>query len=143
MVQAHWRVSNVRNLPAVLKALPALVPDDSTLRLELDARPDEDVARFLADFATPSRMTSNKGTLWPRSQLHHVPIRPDVMSKLAELAEVRAEHDVADHLMAYRGDEVLLEWYDAVFDPIFVSRTLDPNAVSTFVRSVGGELHDV
>jgi hypothetical protein len=75
----------------------------------------------------PSKMTRNRGTLWPRSELHHIPIRPDVMSALAGLAEARAEHDVAEHLIAYRGDEILLEWYDAIYDPIFVSTTCSPS----------------
>ena|SRR5688572_23909875 len=142
MDRAHWRVSGVRDLPAFLRALPALLPA-SILRLELDAHPDEDVARFLTQFSTPSSMTRNRGTLWPRSELHHVPIRPDVMSTLAELAEVRAEHDVADHMIAYRGDEILLEWYDAIFDPIFISKAIDEGSLSAFARSVGGELNDV
>jgi len=90
--------------------------------LELD-HPDEDIASFLRRFAIQSNMTRNRGTLWPRSELHHVPIRPDVMSTLAELAEVRAEHDVAD--------------------PIFVARVIEERAVSAFARSVGGELDDV
>ncbi len=61
------------------------------------------------------------------------------MSRLAQLAEDRAEHDVAEHVIAYRGDEILLEWYDAVFDPLFVSRAIDEKTLSTFARSVGGE----
>jgi hypothetical protein len=142
MDRAHWRVSGVRDLPAFLRALPALLPADSILRLELDA-PDEDVARFLTQFAIQSTMTRNRGTLWPSSELHHVPIRPDVMATLAELAEVRAEHDVAEHMIAYRGDEILLEWYDAIFDPIFISRAIGEGALSVFARSVGGELNDV
>ena len=143
MDRAHWRVRGVRDLPAFLRALPALLPANSVLRLELDAQPDEDVARFLTQFAISSNMTRNRGTLWPRSELHHVPIRPDVMSTLAELAEVRAEHDVADHIIAYRSDAILLEWYDAIFDPIFISRTMDEGLLSAFARSVGGELDDV
>jgi hypothetical protein len=143
MDRAHWRVSGVRDLPAFLRALPALLPADSILRLELDAHPDEDVARFLTQFAIPSSMTRNRGTLWPRSELHHVPIRPDLMSTLAELAEVRAEHDVADHMIAYRGDEILLEWYDAIFDPIFISRAIDERSLSAFARSVDGQFDDV
>jgi len=111
--------------------------------LELDAHPDEDVARFLTQFAIPSSMTRNRGTLWPRSELHHVPIRPDLMSTLAELAEVRVEYDVGGHMIAYRGDESLLEWYDAIFDPIFISRAIDERSLSAFARSVGGQCDDV
>ena len=62
------------------------------------------------------------------------------MSALAELAEIRAEHDVVEHLIASRGEEILLEWYDAIFDPIFVSRAIDVGALSAFAQSVGGEL---
>jgi len=142
MDQAHWRVSGVRDLPAFLKALSALLPSGSTLRLELD-RPDEGIARFLTEFAVPSKMTRNRGTLWPRSEFPHIPIRPDVMSVLAGLAEARAEHDVAEHLIAYRGDEILLEWYDAIYDPIFVSRAIDRETLSAFAELVGGELADV
>jgi hypothetical protein len=142
MDRAHWRVSGVRDLPAFLRALPTLLPSGSTLRLELD-HPDEDITRFLTRFAVPSNMTRNRGTLWPRSQLHHVPIREDVMSALAQLAEVRAEHDVAEHLIVYRGDEILLEWYDAIYDPIFISGAIDRRMLSAFSESVGGELEDV
>jgi hypothetical protein len=143
MDQAHWRVSGVRDLPAFLRALPTLLPANSILRLELDANPDEDVARVLQQFAIRSNMTRNRGTLWPRSELHHVPITPEVMSALAELAEVRAEHDMVDHMIAYRDDEILLEWYDAIYDPIFVSRAIGKSALSTFAQAVGGELDDV
>jgi hypothetical protein len=65
------------------------------------------------------------------------------MSALAELAEARAEHDVAEHLIAYRADEILLEWYDAIYDPIFVSRAIDRETLAAFAESVGGELADV
>jgi hypothetical protein len=143
MDRAHWRVRGVRDLPAFFRALPALLPADSILRLELDAHPDEEVASFLTRFAGPASMTRGRGALWPRSELHHVPIRPDLMSALAELAEVRAEHDVADHMIAYRGDEILLEWYDAIFDPIFISRAIDERSLSAFAQSVGGQCDDV
>jgi hypothetical protein len=142
MEQAHWRVSGASDLPAFLRALPALLPSGSTLRLELD-HPDEDIAGFLRQFAIQSDMTRDRGTLWPRAELHHVPIRQDVMSALAQLAEVRAEHDVAEHMIAYRGDEIFLEWYDAVFDPIFIAKAIDERMVSAFAQSVGGELDDV
>lgn len=65
------------------------------------------------------------------------------MSTLADLAEVRAEHDVADHMVAYCDDEILLEWYDAIFDPMFISRVIDEGSLSAFARSVGGEVNDV
>jgi hypothetical protein len=120
MRKGRSRVRGVTDLPDFFRALTALAPD-----------PDEALARLLAQFGIPSSTTRDRGTISPRSELHHVPIRHDVMSALAQLADVRAEHDVAEHVVVYRGRRS---------SPFFVSRAIDEEKLAVFAQAVRGVL---
>jgi len=61
------------------------------------------------------------------------------MQALAEVSERHAAPEVADHTIVYCESTTLLEWYDAGFDPIFLSKEIDENKVKAFCAQIGAK----
>lgn len=137
----HWRVVGVKVFSPSFRELPSLVPKGSVLYIE-NTRFDRDVNEFLVPRAVEApRGLVRAGTIWPKPKFFHVPITQPDMQGLAELSERHAEPEVADHMVVYRESTILLEWYDAGFDPIFLSKEIDEKKVKVFCAQ-GGAKYD-
>jgi len=96
-----------------------MAPD---VRAFLDARRAEEIRPVM------------RGTIWPRPAKYHMPLVGSNLAVLRELAERHAEPEVCDHLVVYRGDQVLLQAHDAGASHVYVSDDL-PEAVVHALRS--------
>lgn len=134
----YWEVDCRARYREVLAKLAAILPDDLTLYVEgvamaplvrsyLEARPAAD----------PTEIRS--GTIWPRSQGHHMPMTADNVAGLVELMTRLAEPEVADHLHAYRGDVAWLIWYDAFSAPFYLRNEVGEEAVRELCGELGCE----
>ncbi len=132
----HWRVIGVRVFESFFRALPDFVPEGSTLYIENDIF-TPDVEGYLKGLAVEDAIVVARGTIWPKTRKYRIPITKANMVGLAQISERHAEPEVAAHMVVYRGSAILLEWYDAGFDPLYLSREHDEGKVKTFCANLG------
>ena len=142
---AGWEVSGIKSksLPEFLRALPSLLPEHSILYLEDTAHSTRDVIAFLESHAASDTSKVALGTIWPRPKLFHVPITAEIMGELAGLSERRVAPEVCIHVHAYRDGRVLLEWHDAFFQELRISRDITEDKVAEFSRRLGAKYRRV
>lgn len=128
---SHFDAGRVRDLVAILTALGEL-PRPATVFVEGTSCSAETTA-FLRSHETSPGRDDLSGTLWPKAAQFHVPLTDTVVTGLISLAERSAEPEVCDHLVVYRGPEVLLAAYDAGSSDVWISRSL-PSQVTDRVK---------
>jgi hypothetical protein len=131
-----WELSGQTNFPSVLSALAALLPEGCTLYFE-DGGPSGELDTFLRTHAVPERAHVAYGTIWPRPLVFHVPATAENLTRLAELMRSRIALELAVHFHVYRDQTVLLEWYDAFTQPMWLSGLFPGEAVRLFAQRLG------
>ena len=130
-----WQISNVKIASKFFRYMDLLLPENSIVFFEGTA-----VSQIIKDFYSShpagKTMRIRGGTIWPRPSSFHVPLK--YMKELAVLAENCAEFEICDHLHAYADSVVLLEWYDAWFDPFYLAVQIAERQVSAFCELTGG-----
>jgi hypothetical protein len=131
---ASWEITGIQDqsFPEFLTLLAALLPEGSVLYLEGTAKSAKDVINFLESHGDAKAAKITRGTIWPRPNFYHVPIEPDVMRALARLVGGHPTSEICSHLHAYKSDHVLLEWYDAFFQSLGISRHICEERVAEF-----------
>jgi len=132
----QWKISKAKNLPAFLKALADLAPSDSILYLE-GGTPPKELLGFLEQHSVPEQAHVAMGTIWPRPITYHLPATRENLLTFADLAERCATAEAAIHLHLYRAGRVLLQWYDAFFDPFYISKEIPEDEVRKFCSDLG------
>ena len=66
----------------------------------------------------------------------------ELFSRLAEAASHRAEPEICDHLHLYRGQDALVQWFDAFTVPLLISKSVPLDRVERFASAVGGAVSD-
>ena len=131
--EAHWLVSCRVAFIDFFSALAHLAPAGSVLQIEGNPYPDveEGLQPWLNE---PSKRVA---WLFRAAAKYSVPVTPENMSILAQLAEHHAEPEVADHFILWHGDEQILNWYDAPSDPMYLSFLLEEERVALFAGKLG------
>ena len=132
----QWKISKAKNLPAFLKALADLAPSDSILYIE-GGTPPKQLLLFLEQHSVPEQAHVAMGTIWPRPITYHIPATRENLLTFADLAERCATAEAAIHLHLYRAGRVLLQWYDAFFDPFYISKEIPEDKVRQFCSELG------
>ena len=135
VADVRWEIPGVADVAVFLRALPSLVPDDSTLFVE--GRPSERIRSFLASHAVEPRIEIEHGTLWPRQDIFHVRLDSDTVAELAALAGECAAPELADHIHVYVDDRVVLSWFDFPDDPIYLADRIPESNVAEFCQALG------
>jgi hypothetical protein len=117
----------VRDIAALARAIGVL-PDESTVYLEENNMAKE-VREVVERFAVESSTTVQRGTIWPKPRIYHVPAGPEFLAALEDLAESHAIPEIGDHLVVYAGGQVLLAAYD-LGGRVYVSRSLSPEVLA-------------
>ncbi|MGH6629130.1 MAG: hypothetical protein ACREB3_05320, partial [Burkholderiales bacterium] len=138
----HWRIVGVRVFDSFFRALPDFVPDGSALYIE-NTSFTPDVEEYLKGLAIEDATEIARGTIWPKPRRYRIPIVQTIMAGLAQISARHAEPEVADHMVVYRASTVLLEWYDAGFDPIYLSREFEEAKVKTFCANLGAKYDEL
>ncbi len=142
---AGWEVSGIKgkSFPDFLCALASLLPDGSILYLEDTSQSAREILAFLESHAASGISKVALGTIWPRPRFFHIAITPPVMQELARLVEHHPTPEIAIHIHAYRGSRVLLEWHDAFFDPLRISRDIPADRVAEFCQRLDAKYERV
>ena len=123
------------SLYKVLSELLLLFPEDATLALE--GTISSEMQAFLRDHAAEHPLKVARSTVWPRSQVFHMPLTTGNLQGLMEIAERCAEPEVCDHFMVYVGREVLLSAHDACTQEAWVSLSVDEKRIARYCEAVG------
>jgi hypothetical protein len=131
-------VGYVGDFYALLRAVEAL-PKGAVLCLEGTATA-ADVVAFVEARQRPNPPSVERNTRWPTPHQFHLPLECMNLQELCSLAEQHAEPKIADHLVVYRDDWVLMWAHDAGADHVRLSRRLPPDVVARFKESLGSAL---
>ena len=131
----HWQIESPKDFASFLRALSVLIPEGCVAYLE-DGAPSKELDAYLETHTLPSRPKIPGGTFWPNAW-YHLPATTDNFSELADIAERHANPEVAIHFHVYRDRSLLLQWYDAFFDPIYVSKEICEKNVKEFCEQLG------
>ena len=134
--EPHWLVTGAKGFIEFFAALEYLVPIGSVLQIE--GNPDPDVEEGLRLWLRDS--PKMVGQFWQTPAKYIVPITIDNMTALAKLADKHAEPEVADHFLVLHGNELLLHWYDAPSDPIYISCILEEANTAHFSERLNAQM---
>ena len=130
-----WEVSPSRDMPAFLRSLIGMIPEDSILYLE-GGSPNKEISSYLEERKTSNPSKVEIGTIWPRPICYHVPFTPENVNGLAEIMEHHATPEGAVHLHIYKDNKILLQWYDAFDDPMYISEAIDEEKIKQFCEKL-------
>ena len=133
---SSWKVSIVTDASALLRALPKLVPDDAILFLEGGTHPAPLRALFEEHRFHPA-LRPALGTIWPRQPTFALPTTQTFLQKLAQATASCPALEICTHLHVYRGEDVLVEGYDAFAQPFYVSQVVPEHQVRDFCAELG------
>jgi hypothetical protein len=136
-----WKVSGVRTAEDFFRAASLLVPDATHMFLE--GSPDPDIETVLAGAADDTAYTAPVGTIWSwpgKNRRFSVRASPELFARLSEASSTHAEPEICDHVHFYRGEEALVQWFDAFFEPLLISKSVARERVEQFASAVGGAL---
>lgn len=136
-----WKISGVRTAVDFFRAVSLLVPDATHMFLE--GSPDPDIEALLADAADDADYAAPVGTIWSwpgKNRRFTVRASPELFARLSSASLSHAEPEICDHIHFYRGQEALVQWFDAFSEPLFVSKSVERERVERFASAVGGAL---
>jgi hypothetical protein len=111
----------------------------------LEGSPDPDIEALLADAADDIVYAAPVGTTWSwpqKNQRFSVRASSELFVRLSEAASGHAEPEICSHVHFYRGQEALVQWFDAFSDPLLVSKSIARDRVERFASAVGGAVAD-
>lgn len=134
-------IGYVTDLYALLRAIDEAMPKDAVLYVE-GVTIAADVASFLESRAAGDKRHIKPNTPWPKPKVFHLPLTGDNLADFRNLAEKHAEPEVADHLVVYRGDDVLMWAHDAGSGYVDVARDLSQSTVAAFRAALGDAIRN-
>jgi hypothetical protein len=139
-----WTVAGVRIAEIFFRTVFLLVPDATHMFLE--GSPEPDIEGVLSNAVDEADYAAPIGTIWSWPQKNRrfsVRVSSDLLVRLSDAASRHAEPEICTHVHFYRGQEPLVQWFDAFSGPLLVSKGVDRERVERFVSSVGGHLLDI
>jgi hypothetical protein len=134
-------VGYVSDFYELLRAVDEVLPKDAILYLE-----GTSIAPAVSDFVTAREAGENPevepNTIWPKPRVFHLPLGGTNLKELRSLADQHAEPEVADHLVVYRGSDVLLWAHDAGNGHVQLSRRLPRQTRGRFTEALCASLRD-
>ena len=100
-------IGYVTDLYKLLRAIDEATPKDAVLYVEATAIAP-DVASSLETRTAQGWRQITPNSLWPKPTVLHMPLTGENLAEFRNIAEKHAEPEVADHLVVYRGEDVLL-----------------------------------
>jgi hypothetical protein len=131
-----WQLSPSCDGPSFLRALRLLSLTNGTVAFE--GTTDKKIAGWLASNADRAGLAITAGTMWPASDWWFLPLDGRLLDQLA--SELGKETSASIHLYVYDGQGLVIEWYDAFDEPLWIARRVGDAALAQFVAVVGGAL---
>ena len=141
-LKRHWEIKEIRDSTAFFRLLPVLLPKDAILCFE-GISIAKDVKVYLQVNSISPNFELRKGTIWPKSAIFHVPINAAFIEGLASMTENHAEPEICDHLQAYAGEKIVLAWFDAFHDPLWLTMDIPEIKVEEFCNNLKAKYKEV
>ena len=137
----HWEITAPSSLAGLFRALPAVFEDEAILYLESNGTPAK-IKRYLNERRSLSTLRIKGGTVLPTPEVFRLPLTAENVDGLAQLLESERNVGICTHVHVYRGDAVLLEWYDAsAGDPVLIDSSVPERIISSLCATLGCEYH--
>jgi len=88
-------------------------------------------------YKEPGKYLPVKGIIWPKSKTFRCNAATEFFNELAKLSQNKVEPELFDHFFIYRGQNPILEWWDAFSDPIMLSPAISESDVYNFAGKLG------
>jgi hypothetical protein len=134
-------VGYVSDFYELLRVIDEVLPKDAILYLEGTSVAPA-VSEFLTARDTGEAPAVALNTTWPKPRVFHLPLRGTNLEELRSLAGEHAEPEVADHLVVYRGSDVLLWAHDAGSGHVRLSRRLPHRTLERFTEALRASLRN-
>jgi hypothetical protein len=135
-VPDYWELEGDTDLPTFLRALAPLISPSACLYLE-DGSPDGDLKEWIhRNMIHPTEQIS-RGSYGHQGTTFHIPLTEFNITELATLSDRVAAPELAIHIHVYEPGRVILEWHDALDNPILIDGRVDESTVSEFARTIG------
>lgn len=131
-----WRVEAKCEVGTFFRALRVVAPADSIAYFECIG--EQHVAEYLGRVAIAPSVRVAQGTIWPRPDCYHVPLGEGMAERLAGFLDGNQCGFFCAHIHVYCGRSVLLRWYDAFSDPMYLARSVGERSVKEFAEALGG-----
>jgi hypothetical protein len=118
------------------------VPEGCFLVLEGGSHPPA-LQDLLGRNAVTPQAKIARGTVWPRATVFHIPATAGILGRLAEVSQHCAAPELCDHLHVYDQEGVVLQWYDAFSDPVYVSKRVPVERLEVFCRNLSTSFKEV
>jgi hypothetical protein len=130
-----WEINPPSDVALFFKNLPELLPSDSILYFE--GTLDDQVSDLLNKFEISNPVLVQRGTLWPKPDIHHTSMNKELLDGIAQLINDGVVPYPSSHFHAYRENKILLEWHDAfIDDPMLLSVDISEDTVRQFCNLI-------
>jgi hypothetical protein len=136
--KAAWRVRYSGDAARLLEGIRQTLPGDANVYLEGSRNPA--VVELLKAHPAAAVQKIQVGTLWPRTQAYHVANHDPLMAALTRLAATLATPELADHLVVYRGEHVLVSAYDLGDEELWILRDMGEEQIRALLDAIGGTI---
>ena len=131
-----WEVGQTRDAAAFYRALHHLATATSVLYME--GSTEEQVPQFLETVPAEHRRQVAIGTVFPASDVYHIPATRENLTALADLIDRYGIALPAIHTHLYDEQGITLEWHDAFTDSaMLVSSRVPEDQVRRFANAIG------
>lgn len=127
---------NGRDLAPLLSHAVDLFPPGAVLYLEGTSL-SPDIRAILDEHRATETSPITRATRWPKPQVFHIPLTADLADPLGTLCRDRPSRELCDHLHVYREDQLLLQGFDAGWEPLLVSATIPESTIAAFCEQTG------
>lgn len=133
-----WVVAASYVNESFFRALPQLFGEETFLCFE--GTTERHFSNFLSAYAVLEPLKISPGTIWPKSDWYHIPLRTKIMNEAANFVEQYRVSTPSIHVYVHDGRQVLLDWTDAFRDdPILLSEVISESAVAAFAEAIGAQ----
>ena len=135
--ESQWEIDGQISFSGFLEALIGWLPAGSILYFE-DGHPDREIERFFEKHQVPEneRKRVPLGSCG-RPKILHAPATDAVLAELSKIMEHHAEPELAIHFHAYKDKQVLIQWYDAVNDPVLLNSSFPEEQIRVLAEKIG------
>jgi hypothetical protein len=132
----RWIVPPTRDVVRFLRSLPILFPASAFVYFE--GTTERELTTWLEAHSIAPPLKIALGTIWPKPNFHHLPLRLELLDEVVGLIERNRIGIPSYHLHVHDGARVVLEWHDAFCnDPLYVATSVPRERVEEFARVLG------
>jgi hypothetical protein len=133
----QWSVSAKRiDSTRFFREIIRLLDNSETVFIE-GTSISEEAENLYTKYRKPGKYLPGKGVIWPKSKTFTCNASTDFFNELAGLSKNKAEPELFDHFFIYRGQNPILEWWDAFSDPMILSSAVSESDVYNFAGKLG------